>query len=257
MAKNKDSIQYVFTVAFAVCMVCAIVVATSAVVLRPLQVENKELDLKRNILAAAGLMEDGKTVKELFASIETRLVDISEGQFSTDFDVDTFDSVKAVSDPALTDALDKVTDIADIKRREKYAEVYLVRGTNGDIETVVLPIRGYGLWSTLWGFIALESDFNTVAGLGFYSHAETPGLGGEVDNPKWKAQWPGKKILNETGNMAIEVTKGGQADAASPYQVDGLSGATLTTRGVDNLVQFWLGDNGFKPFLDHLKTEGA
>jgi Na+-transporting NADH:ubiquinone oxidoreductase subunit C len=257
VAKNKDSIQYVFTVAFAVCMVCAIVVATSAVVLRPLQVENKELDLKRNILAAAGLMEDGKTVKELFASIETRLVDISEGQFSTDFDVDTFDSVKAVSDPALTDALDKVTDIADIKRREKYAEVYLVRGTNGDIETVVLPIRGYGLWSTLWGFIALESDFNTVAGLGFYSHAETPGLGGEVDNPKWKAQWPGKKILNETGNMAIEVTKGGQADAASPYQVDGLSGATLTTRGVDNLVQFWLGDNGFKPFLDQLKTGGA
>ncbi|MFT7697164.1 MAG: Na+-transporting NADH:ubiquinone oxidoreductase subunit C [Reinekea sp.] len=249
--------QYVFTVAFAVCMVCAIVVATSAVVLRPLQVENKELDLKRNILAAAGLMEDGKTVKELFASIETRLVDISEGQFSTDFDVDTFDSVKAVSDPALTDALDKVTDIADIKRREKYAEVYLVRGTNGDIETVVLPIRGYGLWSTLWGFIALESDFNTVAGLGFYSHAETPGLGGEVDNPKWKAQWPGKKILNEAGNLAIEVTKGGLADADSPYQVDGLSGATLTTRGVDNLVQFWLGDNGFKPFLDQLKTGGA
>jgi Na+-transporting NADH:ubiquinone oxidoreductase subunit C len=257
VAKNKDSIQYVFTVAFAVCMVCAIVVATSAVVLRPLQVENKELDLKRNILAAAGLMEDGKTVKELFASIETRLVDISEGQFSTDFDVDTFDSVKAVSDPALTDALDKVTDIADIKRREKYAEVYLVRGTNGDIETVVLPIRGYGLWSTLWGFIALESDFNTVAGLGFYSHAETPGLGGEVDNPKWKAQWPGKKILNEAGNLAIEVTKGGLADADSPYQVDGLSGATLTTRGVDNLVQFWLGDNGFKPFLDQLKTGGA
>ena len=257
MAKNKDSIQYVFTVAFSVCMVCAIVVATSAVVLRPLQVENKELDLKRNILAAAGLMEDGKTVRELFASIETRLVDISAGQFSTAFDVATFDAVKAVSDPALTDALDKATDIADLKRREKYAEVYIVRGTNGDIETVVLPIRGYGLWSTLWGFIALESDFNTVAGLGFYSHAETPGLGGEVDNPKWKAQWPGKKILNETGTMALEVTKGGQADATSAYQVDGLSGATLTTRGVDNLVQFWLGDNGFKPFLDHLKTEGA
>ena len=257
MAKNKDSIQYVFTVAFAVCMVCAIVVSTAAVVLRPLQVENKELDLKRNILAAAGLMEDGKTVKELFASIETRLVDISDGQFSTDFDVDTFDSVKAVSDPKLTDALDKATDIADIKRREKYAEVYIVRGATGDIETVVLPIRGYGLWSTLWGFIALESDFNTVAGLGFYSHAETPGLGGEVDSPKWKDQWPGKKILNEAGTMAIEVTKGGLADPDSAYQVDGLSGATLTTRGVDNLVQFWLGDNGFKPFLDHLKTGGA
>jgi Na+-transporting NADH:ubiquinone oxidoreductase subunit C len=99
VAKNKDSIQYVFTVAFAVCMVCAIVVATSAVVLRPLQVENKARDLKRNILASAGLMEEGTSGQELVASIESRLVTIRDGQFSTDFDVDSFDAIKAVSDP--------------------------------------------------------------------------------------------------------------------------------------------------------------
>ncbi len=257
MAKNKDSISYIFTVAFAVCLVCAVIVSTAAVSLRPLQVKNKEIDFKQNILAAAGLLEDGKSVEELFSQIETRLVNIESGRFSDEFDIDVFDPVKATKDPSFTSKLENGTDIASIKRREKFTEVYLVRNPAGDIDTVILPIRGYGLWSTLWGFIALEKDFNTVVGLGFYSHAETPGLGGEVDNPKWKSQWPGKKIVDESGKLAIKVTKGGQADTTSPYQVDGLSGATLTTTGVDNLVHFWLGENGFKPFLENLKAGGA
>ena len=257
MVKNKDSISYIFTVAFAVCLVCAIIVSTAAVSLRPLQVKNKELDFKRNILAAAGLMQEGKSVEELFAQVETRLVNIETGEFSTEFDIDTFDPVKAASDPAIVTELPTDIDIASIKRLEKYTEVYLVRDASGDIDTLILPVRGYGLWSTLWGFIALEEDYNTVVGLGFYSHAETPGLGGEVDNPKWKSQWPGKKITDSSGNLAIEVTKGGQADLSSDYEVDGLSGATLTTIGVNNLVRFWLGENGFKPLLDNLKTGGA
>ncbi len=257
MAKNKDSISYVFTVAFAVCLVCAIIVATAAVSLRPLQIKNKEVDLKQNILAAAGLLEEGKTVEELFEQVETRLVNVETGEFSDEFDVDTFDPVKATKDPDITEKLDAKVDIASIKRREKFTEVYIVRDAAGDIDTLVLPIRGYGLWSTLWGFIALEEDFNTVVGLGFYSHAETPGLGGEVDNPKWKSQWPGKKVVNDSGELALTVHKGGQADTTSPYDVDGLSGATLTTKGVNNLVHFWLGENGFKPLLDNLKAGGA
>lgn len=257
MAKNKDSISYVFGVAFAVCLVCAIIVSTAAVSLRPIQIKNQEYDFKRNILSAAGLLEEGKTVEELFAQVETRLVNIETGQFSTEFNVETFDPVKAVRDPEVSETLDPSIDIASIKRRENFTEVYLVRDTAGEIDTVILPIRGYGLWSTLWGFIALEQDLNTVVGLGFYSHAETPGLGGEVDNPSWKAQWPGKQINNDDGELAIQVTKGGQANPNSDYQVDGLSGATLTTNGVNNLVRFWLGDNGFKPFLDNLKTGDA
>lgn len=257
MAKNKDSIQYIFTVAFLVCLVCAVIVSTAAVSLRPIQIQNKELDFKRNILAAAGLFDEGISVEEQFAQIETRLVNLDEGMFSTEFDIDMFDPVKAASDPSITTTLSKVEDIASIKRREGYTEVYLVRDGSGSIDTIILPIRGYGLWSTLWGFIALEEDYNTVVGLGFYSHAETPGLGGEVDNPAWKAQWAGKKILDANGTMSIEVTKGGKADPNSEFQIDGLSGATLTTKGVDNLVRFWLGDNGFKPFLDNLKAGGA
>lgn len=259
MAKNKDSIQYIFTVAFAVCLVCAIIVATSAVVLRPLQVKNKDIDLKRNILSAAGLLVEGKTVEEQFTQIETRLVNIETGQFSTDFDVDLFDPVKAASDASITKTLSKKEDPASIKRRESYTEVYIVRDGSGDLDTVILPVRGYGLWSTLWGFIALEEDLNTVVGLGFYSHTETPGLGGEVDNPKWIAQWPGKKVYNQ--GEAVIALKKGSVNSENAFEadhlIDGLSGATLTSKGVTNLVQYWLGDDGFKPFLENLKAGGA
>jgi len=123
---------------------------------------------------------------------------------------------------------------------------------------VILPIKGYGLWSTLYGFIALESDLKTVAGIGFYEHTETPGLGGEVDNPKWKASWVGKRAYNSDG-LALEVIKG-KVDLArdgADSQIDGLAGATLTTKGVDNLVKYWLGQQGFKPFIDNLKTGEA
>ena len=121
-----------------------------------------------------------------------------------------------------------------------------------------MPVRGYGLWGSLYGFLALEGDGNTVAGLGFYEHKETPGLGGEVDNPRWKSLWPGKQVYSN-GEVELTIMKGA-VDPSSPgyeYKVDGLSGATLTTRGLDNLVKYWMGPNGFEPFLNNLKTGEA
>ncbi|MFP5414831.1 MAG: NADH:ubiquinone reductase (Na(+)-transporting) subunit C, partial [Gammaproteobacteria bacterium] len=150
-------------------------------------------------------------------------------------------------------------DIAKIQRRVKYAQVYVVAGPDGGIDKVILPVKGYGLWSTLHGFIALERDLNTVAGIGFYEHAETPGLGGEVDNPVWKASWHGKQLYDADGKVALKVIKG-RADNSKPeaaYQIDGLSGATLTSRGVQNLIHYWLGDQGFAPFLANLRAGEA
>ena len=130
--------------------------------------------------------------------------------------------------------------------------------SQGDIDKIILPVHGAGLWSTLYGFVALESDGNTVAGLGFYEHAETPGLGGEVDNPRWKSLWPGKQVYRD-GVAAIALIKGSvdPASANAPWEIDGLAGATLTARGVTNLVQFWLGENGFEPFVNNLKSGAA
>jgi len=240
MSSQKESTARTLIVALLVCLVCSVFVAGAAVALRPTQLENRQLDKQRSILAIAGLGEAGMSgaeVKALYKErIVAKLVNLETGKFSDEFDPNTFDPLVAAKDPQLSDALPPEQDIASIKRREKYSVVYIVE-TDGELDTLVLPVRGYGLWSTLYGFLALQEDLNTVAGLGFYQHGETPGLGGEVDNPKWRSLWEGKKLYNEDGELAIQIVKGGvdpQSQNAK-YRVDALAGATLTSNGVNNL----------------------
>ncbi len=255
MASN-DTIGKTIGVALALCIVCSVVVSTAAVMLKPAQVANKSLDFKRNILAAAGLLKEGVSVEEQFKQISTKLVDLETGQYTEVAEgVEKYDQRKMSKVAGRSVELTGTEDIAKISRRVNVAKVYLVESENG-VETVILPIKGYGLWSTLYGFLALGSDLNTVVGLGFYEHAETPGLGGEVDNPNWKALFPGKKAYDAEGNVGLTVVKG-RANPDSEHAVDGLSGATLTGRGVDNLIKFWLGDKGYAGFLNNLKNGEA
>lgn len=254
MASN-DTIKKTITVALLLCVVCSVIVSTAAVMLKPAQVANKALDFKRNILLAAGLLEEGVSVDEQFKQVTTKLVDFESGKFTTAVDVDSYDQRKAAKDPALSVNLSGDEDLAKISRQEKYAKVYLVEN-NGQLEKIILPIKGYGLWSTLYGFLALEADTNTVVGLGFYEHAETPGLGGEVDNPRWKALFPGKKVYAADGSVALTIVKGSAAPD-SAHDIDGLSGATLTSKGVDNLIKFWLGEKGYASFLTNLRNGEA
>jgi len=260
MSANNDTISKTVTVTVLLCVICSVVVSAAAVILKPKQVANKDLDRKTNILAAAGLLQPGKSVDELFAQITTKVVDMETGKFTDAVDGAKFDIQKAAKDPALSKALPREDDKASIKRQPNYMPVYVVENSAGELEKIILPVHGYGLWSTLYGFLALEGDLNTVVGLGFYSHAETPGLGGEVDNPAWKATWPGKKVYAD--NMqepAIQLIKG-KVDSNTPngeYKIDGLSGATLTSNGVTNLVQFWMGKNGYAPFLANLSAGDA
>jgi Na+-transporting NADH:ubiquinone oxidoreductase subunit C len=254
---SHDSIGRVIGVAFALCIVCSVIVSTAAVVLKPAQEANKSLDRKRNILQAAGMLEEGRSVEEQFSSVEERFVDLKTGQF-TDAVPAGYDQRSASKDPGLSHAVPSDQDIAKLGRQANVAQVYLVRGDSGDYEKIILPVHGYGLWSTLYGFLALESDGNTVAGLGFYDHGETPGLGGEVDNPRWKALWPGKKVYRD-GDVELSLLKGSvdPNSANADWKVDGLSGATLTSRGVTNLISFWMGDSGFAPFLENLRKGEA
>ena len=262
---NKDSIQNVIVIALVVCLFCAIVVAGSAVALKERRVENKALDKSKNVLIAAGLFEEGVTkvedINTLFARFEPRVVDLRTKQLLSEAEVATveqqleisfldYDQRKAAKDPALSSALTDLEDIASINRREHYSLIYLLRSESG-IDRIVLPVHGYGLWSTLYGFLALEADGNTVSGITFYEHAETAGLGGEVDNPAWKAKWPGKQIYADHGGVAMRVIKGAvdPSAAESVHQVDGLSGATLTSNGVSNMIAYWLGDDGYGPVL--------
>jgi len=214
------------------------------------------IDMQRNILQIAGLYDPAVSIDEAFSQIESKLVDLRTGNYVTDMDVESYEQRSAAADPKSNIVLSKEQDIAGIKRQAKIAKVYLISDEQG-LQKVILPIHGYGLWSTLYGFLALEGDLNTVIGMGFYEHAETPGLGGEVDNPRWRASWTGKKLFDAEGEIKIDVVKGGvsQNPDVGQYQIDALAGATLTSRGVKNLVDFWVGDLGFGPYLAKLEEQ--
>lgn len=262
MADNKESIARTLWVALAVCLVCSIFVAGAAISLKSTQQENAQLDKQRSILRIAGLLNaeaDGARVREVFSkNIIARVVDLENGKFSEAHNPQTFDALKAAKDPQLSDAISAAEDIASIRRRERFAVVYMVKNDE-KLQTLILPVRGYGLWSTLHGFLALDADLKTVKGFGFYQHAETPGLGGEVDNPRWLQQWPGKQIFNTQGAVAVELVKGG-VDTAQPsavHQVDALAGATLTSRGVENLLHYWMGEHGYGVLLKNMAASGV
>jgi Na+-transporting NADH:ubiquinone oxidoreductase subunit C len=249
---SRDSTRNTLIVAIGVSFVCSILVSTAAIVLRPTQQANEAAFQQTIVLQVAGLYDPAESVAAQFEAIETRIVNLETGEF-VDMDPAAFDAEDAAKDPGTSVAIPAEDDIAGLKRRAKYARVYLV--SDGDqLSQVILPVRGKGLWSTLYGFLAVAPDGNTVRGLKFYEHAETPGLGDQIDRPSWQAQWEGLELTDDKGQPQIEVVRG-TAPEGSNYQVDGLSGATLTGRGVENLVRFWTGQQGFGPFLTRLGSE--
>lgn len=261
----KDTTIGTIMVAGILCVVCSLFVSAAAVALRPMQEANKTLDQKKNILDATGLStgEYGKVAAELERSqvdelskwISAKLVDLETGEYVTDMDVEKYDAKEAASKPdARIEIKNPSFDLGE-KYREKIAKVYFVKKPGEEsVRQVVLPVYGKGLWSTLRGYMALKADLKTIQGLTFYEHAETPGLGGEVDNPNWKAQWEGKQLFDPSGDPAAEVFKG-PAPSGNEYAVDGLSGATITSRGVTNLLRYWASEDGYGPYLAKLETE--
>lgn len=255
-----DNTVKTVVVALALCLVASMVVSAAAVSLRPLQEQNAALDKQVNIVEVAGRYEEGMDVAAAFEAFEPHVLELATGEFVDGEEIDgqvldplTFDDRAAASDLTLSAPLED--DPASIRRQAKYVTVYVLRDDEGALDKVILPVYGYGLWSTLYGFIAVEGDGNTIYGLQFYEHAETPGLGAEVDNPRWKALWRDKKLRTDdgAGELAITVAKTPPPEGRE-YFVDALSGATLTSRGVDNLVRFWMSERGFEPFLERVRA---
>jgi len=253
---KQYSVLYNFGFSAAVCGVCAILVSSAAVSLRPLQERNEKLEIQINVLEAAGMIEAGEKpsvaeVDQMFERIEPVVIDLQSGE-KTDIDPATFDQQAAKKDPATS--RDAPENRARVLHLPLHALIYQVMGKNAQVEKLVLPIEGYGLWGTLYGFIALDADTTTVEGLTYYDHKETPGLGAEVDNPRWKALWVGRKAYDENWQPQLTVIKGRAGPAAEdPYRVDGLSGATLTSNGVREMLALWLGPDGFAPYLEKFR----
>lgn len=253
MSKGNDAIK-TLAVAGGLCLVCSIIVSSLVAELRPLQRKNAELDMKRNILISAGLIPQGakaETIEQVFSEVETVIVDVNTGKKVEGVDPKGFNQVNASKDAKQSIQIPPDLDTSNLGQRSKYAKVYLTRDESGKVKTVILNHWGKGLWSTMYGFIALEEDANTIKGFAYYSHGETPGLGGEVDNPQWKNQWIGKKIYDESGDVQFSVAK---AEATGEYQVDGLSGATITAVGVSKSINYWFGENGYDDFLENVRS---
>lgn len=251
MSSNKETFGKTVGFVFAVCLVCAALVSVSAVGLKPLQEQNKLLDKQTKILQAAGLLETaGKDIPGTYEKfITAKLIDLDSGEF-IEGDPNLFDERANSRDVSKSDK--PKNDIASINRRSHDAVIYLVKNGAGEVETVVFPIVGSGLWDLMFGYVGLSSDLNTINSLVYSDHKETPGLGAEVMNPKWVALWPGKKVYSGNDEVKIQLVKG---KAEGDYAVDGLSGATLTSNGVTRSLQFWFGEEGYLPFIQKNRGE--
>ncbi|MBU1565274.1 MAG: Na(+)-translocating NADH-quinone reductase subunit C [Proteobacteria bacterium] len=253
-----ESIARPFYTVLILAFVCSALVAGAAVGLRPLQDANRDLDQKKHILYAAGLYDKNRTIEEMFAPIETRVVELVTGRFVAETTIrpESYKQLKAALSDETGRPLSIIEDRAKLHRLEKYSLVYLVKD-GAKVQQIVLPVRGKGLWSTMFAYVALDGDLTTIRGISFYEHGETPGLGGEVENSRWQDGWRGKRVYDDDGKIGMSVVKGKAAteEPAKHFQIDGLSGATLTTKGVNNLMEFWFGEHGFKPFLSEQKKE--
>jgi len=242
VSAKKESLGKTVGIVVAVCLVCSIVVSGAAVGLRSLQQTNAALDKKSNILNAAGLYEMGMSNSAIESTyserVEQRYVNLDEGTF-VEAPKPDYDMYKAAKE---TEYSTKVTNSnVGFQRRPNVASVYLVRDDAGDVSRIILPVHGSGLWDLMYGFLAVDADGQTVRELIYYQQKETPGLGGE-----WQDKWDGKELY-ENGEVAIRVVK--NANPSNPHTIDALSGATLTSNGVENTIRYWVGEQGFGQFL--------
>lgn len=258
MAIKKDSAGYVVGFALAVCLVCSLGVSAAAIFLSDRQEENATVARQKKVLDVAGLLRPGEQlsnaeVAELFeARFVPQLVNFKTGELVAEVDglgpadYQPLEAAKAAKMKA-------PSNDAKVRYLPEVGKLYYLVDERGQIKKIIVPIEGYGLWGFLYGFLALEADGETIAGITYYDHKETPGLGGEVDNPNWKGKWKGKKLyLPGETEPAVEVVK----NASGDIEVDALSGATITGRGVTYMMDFWFGPEAYGPFLQKVREGG-
>lgn len=259
---NSDSPVKAFVVILLTAVICSALVSASVVILRPIQLNNQMVERSRNIIKLTGLVEQGVTPSDeemlaLYQGMDVRILDIDEAEYNDELDPLTFDARRAVNNPELGVDIPPEQDLANLGRRSRFAPIYMVLGEDGRLSRLILPVRGTGMWSMIYGYIALESDLDTIAAVAFYEQNETPGLGDQIMRPEWQAQWKGRHIYDEVGEARFAVNHGKVEPGSSTwlYEVDALTGATVTADAVTALIRYWFGPNGYRDFLDKLREQ--
>lgn len=258
---NNNSPQKALLVVTLVALVCSILVSVAAVALKPVQLRNQLIERSRNIVALTGLVEPGSKLSdaeilEAVEQLDIRVVDLDTGEFDDSIDAAKFDERRAVIDPDLSTEIPAGEDVSNLGRRSRYAIVYLVWDA-GELDRLIVPIHGQGMWSTLYGYIALEGDLNTIAAVTFYEHAETAGIGDQITQPVWLAGWAGRQIFDSSENLRFRISTGKVEDgsSAAKHEVDALTGATVTASSVTRIIAYWFGPHGYQPFLGSLAAD--
>jgi Na+-transporting NADH:ubiquinone oxidoreductase subunit C len=256
---SRDSPRNALLAVFLTALVCSSLVSAAVVLLRPIQLNNQMLERSRNIMQLTGLLAEGEEPGDeemlgLYRSLDHRIFNMDSAEFSLDIEPDSFDKRRAVNDPELGLRIPSELDHASLGRRSRYAPVYMVWDGDG-LERIILPVRGAGMWSTLYGYIALEPDLNTIAGMTFYEQNETPGLGDQITHRHWLEQWSGRRIFDDRGQIRFRVSESvvEEGSDAAAHQVDALTGATVTGNAVTSLIHYWFGPHGYQPFLEQLR----
>jgi len=259
---TNDSPLKAFLVILLTALVCSSFVSAAVVILRPIQMNNKMIERSRNIIKLTGLVEEGQTpdaeeMLELYRDMDVRILNIDQAEYDPDLDPLTFDARRAVNNPDLSVNIPIDQDLAKLGRRSRYVPVYRVLDDAGKLQRLILPVHGTGMWSTIYGYIALESDLNTIAAVTFYEQNETPGLGDQILRPEWQAKWVGRRIYDEAGDLRFAINHGKVEPGSSTwlYEVDALTGATVTSDAVTSIIRYWFGPDGYRDFLDKLRQQ--
>jgi Na+-transporting NADH:ubiquinone oxidoreductase subunit C len=259
---SKDSPLKAFMVVLLTALICSSFVSAAVVVLRPIQMNNKMIERSRNIIKLTGLVEPGRTpgeeeMLELYQDMDVRILDIDTAEYDPNLDPLTFDARRAVNNPELSVDIPVEKDLARLGRRSRFEPVYRVLDEYGKLERLILPVYGSGMWSTIYGYIALESDLNTIAAVTFYEQNETPGLGDQILRPEWQAKWHGRRLYDEVGDLRFAVNHGKVEPGSSTwlYEVDALTGATVTADAVTAIIRYWFGPDGYQGYLDKLRQQ--
>ena len=254
MAFKKDSVMGTMVFIISLSLVCSFMITGTAQILKERKLVKKRDEVQQFVLKAAGVESNSSDFRELFTSrVQPKLVDLESGQFIEHENILDFDGRMAAINPETSRKPKK--DTAKIKSRADQVRMFEVFDDQGELTSIVMPIYGKGLWSMIYGYLAVEPDLNTIKNIVFYEHGETPGIADFVTDPEWNALWQGKKLFDEKGKIAIKVVKGG-AKAGDVHGVDGVSGATRTGVGIQKAVEFWFGVEGYQNFLHTFaKTE--
>lgn len=217
-------------------IVVAAVLSVAAITLQPFQKRNVEINKKQNILASLNIESTAKNAEEMYNKYITESYVVSSNGV-------VIDGVNAFN-------IDMKKELAK-PLTERNLPIY-VGSIDNQTKQYIIPVYGKGLWGPIWGYVSLKEDLSTIFGTNFAHKGETPGLGAEIETKWFQLEFVDKQIFNESGKfVSVSVVKGGTADKESKHEVDGISGGTITSVGVDQMLKDCL--SSYEPYFKNIK----